>query len=259
LGCHPNLRSHKDSIGYPCLIKPCFSHKFYKIFNKKLFKVSDFSEALQAYDKAASAGVEVMLQEFIPGNDDLGVNYNSFFCNGRPVVEFTAQKVRLSPPGSGIPRVVINKVIPEVMQYGRDIVKGMGFEGYSCTEFKKDPRDGGYKLLEVNGRHNRSSLLSLRCGINFPWLEYNYMVNGELLTATQCDEEIYWIDEFKDFYEFIFNHRTEKLSFSAFLQPYLKKNIYANFDAGDLLPFKQRAISLFRSKIIERLKSEKFM
>ena len=33
-------------------------------------------------------------------------------------------------------------------------------EGFACTEFKYDARDRTFKLLEVNGRHNLSSLLS---------------------------------------------------------------------------------------------------
>ena len=29
---------------------------------------------------------------------------------------------------------------------------------------KRDARDGRYKLLEINARHNMSSLLAVRCG-----------------------------------------------------------------------------------------------
>ncbi|MHC4929380.1 MAG: ATP-binding protein, partial [Planctomycetota bacterium] len=82
--------------------------------------------------------------------------------------------MRLSPPDSGVPSVVISKHIPEVVQAGRKLLKAFDYRGYSCMEFKKDPNDGIYKLMEINARHNRSSLLAVKCGINFPWVEYQH-------------------------------------------------------------------------------------
>jgi D-aspartate ligase len=72
-----------------------------------------------------------------------------------------------------VPSVVISKDINGVIESGRKILQASSYDGYSCTEFKKDIRDGKYKLMEINGRHNHSALLSIRCGINFLLIEYN--------------------------------------------------------------------------------------
>ncbi len=35
--------------------------------------------------------------------------------------------------------------------------------------------------MEMNGRHNRSGLLAVKCGINFPWIEYQGLINQDFI------------------------------------------------------------------------------
>ncbi len=234
------------SVEYPCLVKPCKGHLYFERFKKKMVRADTFDQMLAAYREAVDAGFETMLQELIPGNDSQGVNYNSYFWNAQPLVEFTAQKVRNAPPELGSPRVVISKHVPEVLEPGRRILSAMGFHGYSCTEFKKDPRDGVYKLMEVNGRHNRSGMLALHCGINFPWLQYRHLVCGELPSACDFQEKIYWIDIFRDI-GFSFKYfRREGYSFFQYIQPYISPHVFAILDIHDPKPFIRRGLSLAR-------------
>lgn len=245
-----DVKDFCDSIGYPCLIKPCFSHRYYDHFNKKMTRVENLSQALSAFREATSLSVEVMVQELIPGNDTLGVNYNSFVFGHSEPVEFVAEKVRLSPPRFGVPRVVRSKWIPEVAEIGRKTVQAFGYEGYSCTEFKRDPRDETYKLMELNGRHNRSSLLSLKCGINFPFIEYKSLVNGVCESQVQSDTEYLWIDEFRDLYQTFASIKDEALGVSKIIEPYLKKHVFAVFDRRDLAPFTRRIQGLIKQMVL---------
>jgi D-aspartate ligase len=96
-------------VGYPCLVKPCESHLFFEVFRRKLTRVENREDLLRAYDEASAAGLQVMVQELIEGGDDCGVNYNCLTLEGEPVVEFTSEKVRLSPPAFGVPRVVVSR------------------------------------------------------------------------------------------------------------------------------------------------------
>ncbi len=59
---------------------------------------------MRAYAEATDAGFDVMIQEIIPGADSDVVNYNSYFWNGEPLAEFTAQQLRKAPPEFGAPR-----------------------------------------------------------------------------------------------------------------------------------------------------------
>ena len=80
-----------------------------------MVKGENINQLLSAYRQAADVGIQVMLQELIPGDDMQGVNYNSYLCNDQALVEFTEQKVRVSAKGYGVPCVVRSKEIPEVI------------------------------------------------------------------------------------------------------------------------------------------------
>lgn len=238
------LTEFADYIGYPCLLKPSESHLYFQRFGKKLLKVENGKQLLAAYEQAQAAEIDVMVQEYIPGDVTNGVNYNSYFWGNEAAAEFTAQKVRYAPSEFGVPRVVVSKNVPEVIELGRTVLRSIGFYGFSCTEFKMDARDGIYKLMEVNGRHNRSGLLALRCGINFPWIEYNHLVNGELATRQAFSSGIYWIDEMSDIVNSIKQRTKEKYSLNQLLRPYCSKHVFAVSDPRDIKPSIKRAADL---------------
>ncbi|MCZ7545989.1 MAG: hypothetical protein M5R40_21805 [Anaerolineae bacterium] len=227
-------------------MKPCQSHLFYDQFKRKMVRVENLDEMLVAYRQAADAGLDVMLQEIIPGDDTHGVNYNAYVWEGQPLVEFTAEKVRNAPPWLGSPRVAISKAIPEVIEPGRAILNAMGFYGYSCSEFKRDARDGVYKLMEVNGRHNLSSLLAVRCGVNFPWLQYQHLVHGETPSARAADTGVYWIDFTRDVGYSAMYWRKERYTLRQYLRPYLRPHVFAIWDRKDPRPFLRRCSHLVR-------------
>lgn len=246
------IEDYESKIEYPCLLKPCESHKYFEIFRRKMVRVDNIDQMINAYRQADDVGLKVMLQELIPGDDSNGVNYNSYFWEGQPIVEFTAEKVRLSPPSFGIPRVVVSKEISEIIEPGRKILNKLGYYGYSCTEFKKDCRDGIYKFMEVNGRHNRSALLAVRCGINFPWLEYQNLVAGKLVSQYFYPEGNYWIDEYQDIFSSLKFLRSEKYSVRQYLLPYLRSHVFAVFDISDFRPFFKRLFDLCK-KVLQQL------
>jgi len=241
-----DVEDYAKQVDFPCLVKPCQSHLFYDYFKCKMFPVNNAVDMLSIYKQARDAGLEVMLQEIIPGDDDTVVNYNAYFWDGEPLVEFTAEHVRNAPPWWGSPRVALSNKIPEVIEPGRKILKAMGFYGYACTEFKKDTRDGLYKLMEVNGRHNLSTLLSVRCGINFPWIQYKHLVSNELPTAKSFKSGIYWIDITRDVGYSLKFLKEEGYSLKQYLRPYLNQHVYAIFDLSDIKPFVRRCLFLFK-------------
>jgi D-aspartate ligase len=238
------LEECSSIMQYPCLVKPSQSHQYFNIFKTKMVQVHNFDKMLATYRQAADAGLEVMIQECIPGDDSQVVNYNSYFWDGEPLVEFTAQQIRKAPPEFGAPRVVISKEIPEVIEPGRSILRAMNFYGYSCTEFKKDPRDNTYKLMEVNGRHNRSTLLAVSCGINFPWLQYRHLVRGELPSPSRYRTGIYWISLERDLGYSLKYLRKERYSITQYLRPYLRKHVFDVLNWRDPKPFMGRCFYL---------------
>ena len=148
-------------IGFPCLVKPTVGHSFFERYKKKMSFARNMGELEVFWSEPSNAGIEVMLQEYIPGDDRSGANFNSFFVGGKSLIQVTAQKVRLSPPKIGFPRVVVNKWIPELSIPATKFLGELGYNGFSCMEFKKDARDGEYRLMEINARLNLLTPLSV--------------------------------------------------------------------------------------------------
>ncbi len=248
-------------IEFPCLVKPCRSHEYYEHFKKKMVKVDNIDGLVLAYNEALKANIDVMIQEYIPGEDNKGVNYNSYFIRNEPIVEFTAQKKRLAPPDIGLPRVVKSKYVPEIIAPGRKMVKAFRFNGYSCTEFKKDLRDNTYKLMEMNGRHNRSGLLAVKCGINFPWIEYQGLINQDFIKNYTNDydypTDVYWIDEIWDFIYFFKSITKGNVKLSQYIKPYYEAHIFSVLDVQDIQPFLKRMGTGFLKLKNKILASEK--
>lgn len=189
----------------------------------------------------------MMLQEIIPGDDTNGMNYNSYYCNTNPIIEFCSQKIRYNQSGFGIPVVVKSCKISEEISYNSQLLlKAIGFNGYSCIEYKLDNRDGRYKFMEINGRFNRSGLLSLRCGINFPWIMYKHLVSNLITESRSYEHNIYWIDEFQDVNNFLRSKSKRQYSIFDFLKPYFSKHIFAVFDIRDPFPFLKRIVDGFK-------------
>lgn len=237
------------ALQFPVLIKPSQGHLFLDRFKQKMFHARDFDDMVAQFRQLEGTGLEVVLQEIIPGDDTCGINYNSYFWDGQPLVEFTARQLRNAPPMFGSPRVAISEKIPGVLESGRKILQALGYYGFSCTEFKQDPRDGSFKLMEVNGRHNLSSLLAVRCGMNFPWLEYDHLVNGHLPDVQDFQTGVYWIDILRDLGYSVRNWRSEDISLRGYLTPYRKPHVFAIFDRRDPRPFFKRAGFLGRGAL----------
>lgn len=235
-----DLEEHAPRFGYPCLVKPSQSHRYVEIFGRKMVKVGNLEAARAAYREAADVGLEVMLQELIPGDDRQGINYNSYRLDGRPLAEFTAQKVRLTPRNFGPPSVVVSREIPEVVEPGRRILDALGYGGFSCVEFKRDERDGRYVLMEINGRFNLSSLLSERCGVSFPWIAYRHLVLGETEARPVQHGTVYWIDGTKDVVYALPDLARRRMSPADLLRPYLGRHVYAAWELTDPRPSVRR-------------------
>lgn len=231
-----DVASYASDALFPCLVKPNQSHRYHNALKKKMTFVNNLDQMMAAYREAKVNNLDVILQEYIPGDCELGANYNSYNWDGKTLVEFTAQKIRNAPPDTGSPCVLISKDIEEVKEPGQRILRALGFYGYACTEFKKDPRDGIFKLMEVNGRHNLSTLLSVRCGLNFPWLQYRHLMMGEVPEQQPFETGIYWIDISRDIGYRILNVAKERYTIGQLFTPYFKQHVFATFDANDPKP-----------------------
>jgi D-aspartate ligase len=232
-------RIAQESV-YPVLVKPSLSHRYVAAFNRKLTEVHTPAELREACREAMQRGLEVVIQELIPGPDDAGANYNCYVVDGQPVLEFTAAKLRLVPRRYGRPVALVSRQIPEIVGPGRAVVAAAGLEGYACVEFKRDSRDDVYKLMEVNPRINHSISLSTAAGLDVPWLIYRHLAFDERPTKSSFRAGVTWIDGTKDLAISMPEMLRGSISPRAFLQPYARRPTFAVLDIRDPLPALRR-------------------
>jgi D-aspartate ligase len=245
-------------LGFPCLVKPRLSHVYSRVLHRKMDKVETLAALRTAWRQADDQGLGVLVQEFIPGPDHNGANYNSYTFGDVVWAECTAQKLRSLQPEVGSPRVVLSRHIPEVIGPGRRILRAVGLEGFANVEFKRDVRDGVFRLMEINCRHNMSAALSVRCGVNFPLIEYRHRIEG-LRTGcgTVAAGGVYWINLISDLREGVALVLRRRTSLRYF-RPYANPHVYDYLDGRDPRPFTKAAqAELERSWSMARSRAER--
>ncbi len=188
------LDAARAALGFPLLVKPRESHRYYARFGRKMVKAHDDAQLRDAWREAREADVGVLVQEFIQGPDAHGANYNSYADAGAPIAEFTAAKRRIYPREIGFPAIVVSARLAPVAELGRRLLSAFAISGFSCTEFKLDARDGRWKLMEVNARHNLSGRLAIRCGVNFPLIDHAVATGGPLPRRDATRDGVYWVN-----------------------------------------------------------------
>lgn len=226
---------------FPAVLKPKLSHRYYAVFGRKWTRVDGPEHAVAEYRQAREVGLEVILQELIPGDELCGANYNAYFWGGEPLVEMTAAKIRNSPAETGSPCVTVSRDLPDVLKPGREMLRALDYHGFANVEFKRDPRDDTYKIIEVNARHNLSAALAYHAGINFPWMQYRHLMYGELPEQPTYRRGLYWIDITRDLKEAVSYLRRGDYSLRQFLRPYFAPHVAAVWDPGDPSPAGVRA------------------
>ena len=149
----------------------------------KAWPAGDRASLLARYDEAcALVGPDmVMIQELVPGWGEAQFSYAALFNNGEPIASIVARRLRQFPMDFGRLSTYVETVDePRVAEAAARLLAAIGFTGIVEVEFKRDSRDGQYKILDVNPRVWGWHTLGQRAGVDFPHLLW-LLVRGELL------------------------------------------------------------------------------
>jgi predicted ATP-grasp superfamily ATP-dependent carboligase len=113
--------------------------------------VGDARELLRIFDEAGSEP-NLIFQEHIPGGADQVWMCNAYLDGAaRCRAVYTGRKLR-QVHDMGIASLAVTEPNPTVADQTRRLLEGLGYRGLAGVGYKYDPRDGGYKLLDVNAR-----------------------------------------------------------------------------------------------------------
>jgi D-aspartate ligase len=171
------IESYRDDLVYPLLVKPLLSHVYRGRFWVKFAVANNWDEMLQGYEQAEQAGIDVMLVELIPGPDDRLCSYYTYLDEqGNSLFDFTKRVIRRYPLLHGPGCHHITDRIPELKEPALKLFRQVGLQGLANVEFKRDDRDGVFKLIECNARITAANSLVMHSGYDLPSFVYNRIV-----------------------------------------------------------------------------------
>ena len=180
-----------DELAYPVFLKPSSPLGFKRLHGRQAFRCTNGSELEAGYVRMAE--FEPMVQEFIPGGDDELYTLGSYVApDGTALGLFCGRKLRQTLEWMGSCRVGESVWVDEVVTDGLRLLRALGFHGISQVEFKRDPRDGRYKLIEVNPRLWQWHGLAGACGVDLPWIAYRDLVGRRLPPLRMREEGKRW-------------------------------------------------------------------
>jgi D-aspartate ligase len=170
-----------ENMPFPAIIKPAIKRTFSRYSHKKAIRVDSLAQLRNTlHEDLAKVPIdELLYQEIIPGDGRYQWSYAGFFVHGAPVAAFTACRRRQHPPDFGRASTYVTATYdPNVEIESRKILTALDYTGLAEVEWKRDPRDGQLKFLEVNARcWGWHSLASTVVG-NLPKMLYDYLLGG---------------------------------------------------------------------------------
>ena len=160
-----------DPGTFPVVVKPDRSVEFKRRYKRQAFRCETPAELEDALAKTEEFGP--IVQELVPGGDDALYTVGSYVsADGRALGVFCGRKLRQTPPGIGTCRVGEAVWVQEAVDAAMQLLRAFGYHGLSQVEFKRDPRDGRYKLMEINPRLWQWHGLATACGVDLPRIAY---------------------------------------------------------------------------------------
>ncbi len=184
-------RAAGEEVGFPLVVKPSANIGFRRDHKAQLFRCETEAELERAYGLASP--YEPMVQELIPGTPEDMYTLGSYLDrDGRALGLFSGRKLSQTRGFMGSARVGEALWVEEVVEQGLALLRALGFHGISQVEVMRDPRDGRYKLLEVNPRLWQWHSLAAACGVDLPWIAYRDLVGDPLPPARMHGDGKRW-------------------------------------------------------------------
>ena len=191
------LAAAADEVRFPAVLKPVDSLAFKRRFRRHIIDVDSPAELRRVYDKVDDLGL-LMLQERVPGGEDELWTVGSYLdAQSRPLAVFCGHKLRQYPHSGGSCLAGVSAWKQPLVDAALRLLRQLRFHGVSQVEFKRDPRDGRFCLMEVNARHWKWHGLATASGVNLSLAAYRDATHKPYQAPRQTDG-VKWIVANKD-------------------------------------------------------------
>jgi predicted ATP-grasp superfamily ATP-dependent carboligase len=159
--------SNAAGLGFPAIVKPCGGDDFQRAFSRKLDVVNSPDELRRVLDSCRERGLPVVLQERLPVGAPAGA-YSAYVSrSGKIIGDYASRRLALLPPHYGVGFYEVSEDIPQIVDSSRRFLEAVGYAGAPANiDFVLDPRDGQWKLLDLNARSWRQVSLAPLVGLD---------------------------------------------------------------------------------------------
>ncbi len=216
-------------LTFPVVIKPFYRKASWNNAGfPKVFQCKDEKEVLQNYTKAVSIDQDLIVQEYIPGEDS-----NIYYClvyyneSGTCVESFTGQKIRQWPPDTGSTATTTIAHEEFITNETIRIFNKLKYIGFGSIEYKKDTRDGKFYVMEPTvGRLNQQEFVATVHGVNLPLIGFMDRTKIPFAISLVKKERIIYIDEMAELKNAVVYFRNKNLTLRQWIGIFKGKRAY---------------------------------
>lgn len=234
--CEEELPALYDNL--PLAIKPAVKENFFYATGAKAWRANTIEELHDLYNKAAQQidTSEILVQEIIPGDGREQYSYCAFVDHGKPHSVLTARRARQHPREFGRAATYVETIeAPEIEELSERFLRAICYHGLVEIEFKRDPRDGKYKLLDVNARAWGFHSIGSAAGVDFPYLLFADRV-GLPIEQVRAAAGIGWLRLLTDVPTAISDIAHGSLSFASYIRSLGATRVESVFTWKDPMP-----------------------
>lgn len=238
--CYPRSGADLAPLGipFPVILKPTVREGRNRFVDAKAWRADDEPRLLARYEEAKSlVGPRgLMIQELIPGDGTAQFSYAALWHRGKPIVWLVARRRRQFPIVFGFTSTFVESVAqPHIEAEACRFLASLDYSGLVEIEFKHDPRDDCYKILDVNARSWTWIALGSAAGIDFPALQWR-LAAGEDIAPHRGRCGARWLYFSRDFAAALCDMFAGRLSPLTYLHSFRRPLAWAVFAWDDPLP-----------------------
>ncbi|KPK10611.1 MAG: hypothetical protein AMJ68_08610 [Acidithiobacillales bacterium SG8_45] len=150
-----DIEAYIDNGGkFPVVLKAIDGTRLFKRTGKKMVIVTSAENLVQSFRELDEPGFpNLMLQEYIPGDDDQIFIFNGYFNrDSECLAGFTGHKIRQFPIHVGCASLGVQTRNQQVEDMTIKFMRDIGYQGILDIGYRFDERDGLYKVLDINPR-----------------------------------------------------------------------------------------------------------
>jgi D-aspartate ligase len=222
----------------PMVVKAVEGQEFALTFGQKALVAESVEEALAVARVASERGFQTIVQEIVPDSHERIYSLLAYVArDGRPLVTLVGRKVRQGPLRFGTSAVFEVDYEPTVLDQGLRLLQAAGYTGIAHVEFAQDPRDGEFRVVEVNTRLPVWAALAANRHLDLPRIVYDDLSGREVSPLPTFKDDLTWVYLAKDVHVSLQMARRRELGPRRFLREYLRQpKARAIFARDDPLP-----------------------